>query len=73
MESLEKTLDLVALMQIEIEQLRKDAERYRWLRDDATPYEILVVGNYMESQIRTFYGEDLDAAVDAAINKEMKP
>lgn len=44
----------------------KDAERYRWLRDDANQLhedEICV----SDSSFNTFFGEELDAAIDAAM------
>jgi hypothetical protein len=44
----------------EVERLRKDAERYRWLR---TCQSILV-------SILMNHHEELDAAIDAAIQKE---
>jgi hypothetical protein len=49
----------------ENEALRKDAERYRWLRqmDRCQPWSDLL----MRPITRT---EDIDAAIDAALNKE---
>lgn len=52
-----------------IEALRKDAERYRWLREytDARPDHVQDFrGNLLE-------GSDLDAAIDAALMTESKP
>lgn len=48
-----------------IRALRKDAERYRWLRSDA-PEPDLIIEDMYESAL---CGEDLDAAIDAAMEK----
>lgn len=58
------------------EALRKDAERYRWLRrtecwEDATRGGPWVVNSRDETQNQD--GEALDAAVDAAMEKEVRP
>jgi hypothetical protein len=47
-------------LRAEVEQLRKDAERYRWLRDDNAyfPEEEMIRG-----------GDELDAAIDAAMER----
>ncbi len=50
----------------EIERLRVDAERYRWLRNEGNPYALLVVGKYHATDVRPYYDADLDAAIDAA-------
>jgi len=50
----------------EIERLRADAERYRWLRNEGNPYALLVVGKYHATDVRPYYDADLDAAIDAA-------
>lgn len=57
-------------------ELRKDAERYRWLRrtdcwEDATRGGPWIVNSRDETQNQD--GEALDAAVDAAMAKEVKP
>ena len=49
----------------EIERLRADAERYRWLRNEGNPYALLVVGKYHATDVRPYYDADLDAAIDA--------
>ncbi len=49
----------------EIERLRANAERYRWLRDSSTPYSLFVTNKY----VQPFYGADLDAAIDSARSK----
>lgn len=51
----------------EIEGLRKDAERYRWLREK--PGTDLRYGSEQYTRVCAVcqnYGEDLDAAIDAA-------
>lgn len=47
----------IATLRAELDELRADAERYRWLRDDNAyfPEEYAIRG-----------GEELDAAIDAA-------
>ncbi|MBX6334421.1 hypothetical protein IRY61_03725 [Candidatus Saccharibacteria bacterium] len=65
----------------EDEKLRKDAERYRWLRkgesDDVAVVRGLGAMAYgMSAVLYTYseeiYGDDLDAAIDAAMLKEDK-
>lgn len=49
----------------EIEALRADAERYRWLRRlDAAGIQV-----YDGANDRSVFGEELDAAIDAARRK----
>lgn len=50
----------IKLLEDEIEALRTDAERYRWLR------EFRVIVNKASVAL---YGEDLDSAIDAARRK----
>lgn len=67
-------------LQREVEDLRADAERYRWLRNPdqdvslvldkvvgETPIDDLWGGGYKRYEYRC--GEDLDAAIDAAMQK----
>ena len=63
-----------SVLTAEIEAERKDAERYRWMRDgemDHTPS----VRVREWRQIGSLYGDRLDAAIDAemAANKEPTP
>jgi ribosomal protein L32E len=52
----------------EVEHLRKDAERYRWLRDKSWRAPIAPFSVY-----RTLYdGSELDAAVDVGIRVEVQ-
>jgi hypothetical protein len=46
----------------ETEALRKDAERYRWLKEYYSPQ---TDSRWMTDVDRGFLGEDLDAAIDA--------
>jgi septal ring factor EnvC (AmiA/AmiB activator) len=56
----------VERLERENEALRKDAERYRWLRDDKNQLsedDICV----SDSSFTAYFKDDLDAAIDAAI------
>lgn len=54
----------------DVEALRADAERYRWLRNEGNPYALLVVGRYHKADVRPFYDAELDAAIDAAMRAD---
>ena len=69
LESLEAAGRHVALLVAEIESLRKDAERYRWLRENSSDYRLMEKDGYGGSAL--FYCEELDNAIDAAISKEL--
>ena len=56
----------VQVLRAELAEAKRDAERYRWLRDCGEPYSILVVTRAGTP----LYDSDLDVAVDAAIAKE---
>lgn len=67
-------LELIA----EIEALRKDAERYRWLRDDSIDPGAVIdkkvgvsSGGYPIWEYRS--GDDLDSAIDSAMSKGDQP
>ena len=47
----------------------KDAERYRWLRDSARRYYVADGGR----DWRHVFGDELDAAIDAALSKPSPP
>jgi len=55
----------------EIERLKKDAERYRWLRDEANdtparaPMAVMVDGEFSVTWRDALYGSGLDAAIDS--------
>ncbi len=58
----------------EIEALRKDAERYRWLRDDGDGPANAIAAAVAEGDnehggeyVSWLYGDELDAAIDAAM------
>ena len=60
-------LEMMNAANSEAEALRKDAERYRWLRDGGflvLPYDDHGIGPEFP------YREDLDAAIDAELAKE---
>lgn len=78
--SMQDMEEKLAAAQAEIEALRKDAERYRWLRlgahddSDLDRWEhvgyvcgVSVCTDYGVQQ--TLYAEDLDAAIDAELAK----
>lgn len=57
--------DIIALIE-EVRALREDAERYRWLRDQNASY----MSRWSVDREYEWVGEDLDAAVETARNKE---
>ncbi|MGN8346314.1 hypothetical protein ACLEJQ_22195 [Pseudomonas sp. SMV71] len=61
-------------LKAESEALRKDAERYRWLRD-SSQYDWDVSYGKLELRIETphYDSGDLDACIDAAMGKEVQP
>lgn len=65
----------VAALKAEIEALRKDAERYRWLRDGEIvadyPYPVMRMGGSRVDD-QTIWADELDAAIDAAITARGK-
>jgi type II secretory pathway pseudopilin PulG len=62
-----------AALQKELEAARKDAERYRWLRDDAANQsDSWAIGVYPADERCIVTGAELDAAIDAALSKESK-
>ena len=66
----EKALDDIKALTQQLESARKDAERYRWLRDSGSyrpsyyGWVTDVVGN------RKFSKEELDAAIDKAMKEK---
>ena len=65
----EITCDPVAVLALitEVEALRKDAERYRWLRDTATGPWMRALDLYARRDKR------MDVAIDEEINRMAKP
>lgn len=74
MEALARARDLIAAQQIEIEQLRANDARYRWLREQDDSSEVFCMygrnSNWGACGHCEIYGELLDETVDAAITKE---
>ena len=71
--------DMIEALQAEVEALRADALRYRWLRDYALMVDCVAdsdnrvqiwVSGFGDKEVRS-YGKTLDEAVDAA--QEKKP
>jgi len=66
----------VAALKAEIEALRKDAERYRWLRDGEIvadyPYPVMRMGGSRVDD-QTIWADELDAAIDDAISAAQHP
>jgi hypothetical protein len=66
----------VAALKAEIEALRKDAERYRWLRDGELtadyPYPVMRMGGSRVDD-QTIWADELDAAIDDAISAAQHP
>ena len=72
---------LILALIAEVEALRKDADRYRWLRDDSIDPGTVIDkkvgvfnsedGGYPIWEYRT--GDELDSAIDAAMTKGDRP
>ena len=62
-------IEIVSSLEEEIERLRADAERYRWLRNDApdTDPTAPIVCIVDEGFADMLNGTELDAAIDAAM------
>jgi len=61
----------IARLETDLELARRDAERYRWLRDSDNEGPIsagnaTAFGEYGFERVEWFYGDELDAAVDEA-------
>ena len=54
----------IAVLRAKVEELRADAERYRWLRE----WEEVEICNDIACVVRAA-GDDLDAAIDAAMRE----
>lgn len=68
LEARQDVRDLLALKN-ENERLRRDAERYRWLREDRL---VAYVNIFRDGEFVSVYGIGLDAAIDAAMEKEKR-
>jgi hypothetical protein len=51
-------------------EAKKDAERYRWLREQCTGNGKLTVAMVKEWELLPWSGDDPDAAIDAAIKEQ---
>ncbi|MBP5948519.1 MULTISPECIES: hypothetical protein [unclassified Pseudomonas] len=75
-EGLQKELDRLKGPEFaeELAELRKDAERYRWLRD-SSQYDWDVIYGKLELRIATSHydSSDLGACIDAAMTKAVQP
>lgn len=63
-------LDEIDRLRAEVEAYRKDAERYRWLRNDAmtgTKHDPAVLKDGPTDCCDFMFGDELDAAIDAAM------
>lgn len=67
-ELMSEAADELTRLRAEVEALRADAERYKFLRDDFSPMGINIDGNHAWAYRRnaTLRGPNLDAAIDAA-------
>lgn len=74
-----RAIEQAVLQSPEIQALRKDAERYRWLRDSGSDDMGVVTGiegiDYGSTSVAYTYedglcGEQLDKAIDAAMEKQ---
>lgn len=64
--------DAVDEVEDEVATLRKDAKRYRWLRDDAangTRHDPAVLKDGPTDDCEFMFGGELDAAIDAAMGE----
>ena len=65
-----EVIDYIRELEAEVEALKKDAGRYRWLRDQATDDGIAVVmkNKYINAALSN--AENIDSYIDAAMQKE---
>lgn len=73
-EGIWKRRDCTVIGNDELAALRRDAERYRWLRNAIAEAATETRGAYVELAGEKAYDvpEELDAAIDAAMAKEKK-
>lgn len=57
----------IAALLAERAELKRDAERYRWLRDRIENKGDMVIAKVSEWSIESWSGDDPDAAIDAAM------
>ena len=66
---LAEAADEIARLRSELAEVKRDAKRYRWLRDDCGGFEVTVREENedgYESWVAGYPAEELDAAIDAA-------
>lgn len=72
--TMETAADAIEALEREVEALRKDAERYRWLRkrhwSDTPPTIVVTNPSGLKLGVMTYSDERLDEVVDAAIQHE---
>jgi hypothetical protein len=57
-------------LKAEVEALRKDAERYRWLRDSSEAFHSFYLSTPIWLAGAKFSKENVDGSIDSAISKE---
>lgn len=57
-------------LKAEFEELRKDAERYRWLREKCGSSGLLTIAKVGAFELNAWSGDDPDAAIDAAMAEQ---
>lgn len=62
-----RAIEQAVLQSPEVQQMRKDAERYRWLRKLSDDGQDCVIEDMYEIAL---HDDDLDAAIDAAMEKK---
>jgi len=67
--ALMRALEQVDALQAECERLRKDAERYRWLRVQCGNSGLLTIAKVGAFELKAWSGDDPDAAITAAMEE----
>jgi hypothetical protein len=62
----DEAADEIECLRAELAEARRDAERYRWLREQCGPDGNLTIAEAGGWSLRPWGGDDPDAAVDAA-------
>ncbi len=69
----QKAQKRIAELKAENAELRKDAARYRWLRDEKSLEHGIFVYLYvptLDTEIREYLPDETDAAIDAAMGEQ---
>ena len=61
-----KDTQKIVALEAEVKMLRKDAERYRWLRDKSVPWNNFYLSVPIEFKDETYSKAEVDASIDAA-------